>query len=91
MQTGPFPAIRLQTAKQARFVVLCLPVILYALLDPAFKSVGRHAAAQPGSGGSRNTQTETPGGPVFGQWASEIGVVFEVPSDDSLTIFGVSC
>lgn len=72
--------------------LLHLAVIRYPLLDSALESMRRHASAKAGSGGGRNAQTEAPGRPVLGQWASEIGVVSEVPSDDnSLTISGVSC
>jgi hypothetical protein len=57
----------------------------------ALESMRRDAAAEPGSVGARIAHTETPGGPVLGQWASKVGICFQILSDiDSSAGIGMS-
>lgn len=80
---------RLVIAKRGRGSAVLLLEILDSLLDPALEAMGCDPAAQTGAVGAGLTGAKTPGCPVAGQRASEVGVVLQILTElDSLGSIG---
>jgi len=77
--------------KKGRLVGSLLLEIFDRLLDTALESMRSYPAAKAGSIAIRFTHAETPGRPVFGQWAAQISVFFQTLSNvDSIAEFAGS-
>jgi hypothetical protein len=82
---------RFLIAKQGRRLSLSLFKILYPLLDTALETMGSQSTTSAGSIGIRLTHPKTPGRPVLGHGASQIGIIsWSFSGADSFTIFGGS-